>query len=109
GACQAEFQGQFLVPVSGPRQQVNGGTANAASGVPSGNLVSGAKLDDGFRKIHIGISTSCKPANGSGDTAVDAELGIDDIVVEGERASPRLGIAHPRGCIEVPEDLEGID
>src|SRR6185295_19459493 len=69
GARQAEFQGQVLVPVSGPRQQIDGGTANAA-GVPSGNLVSGAKLDDGFRKVDIGVSTDGQPANGSGDAAV---------------------------------------
>ena len=60
-------------------------------------------------KVDIGISTNGKPSNGSGDTAVDAELGIEALAVEGERAPPSLGIAHPRRCIEVPEDLEGID
>ncbi len=106
------------MPVSGPRQQVDGGAAledvgildaATAAGAPSGNLVRSAKLEDGLLKVDIGIRTNGKPANGSGDAAVDAELGIKALAVKGERAPPRLGIAHPGRRIEVPEDLEGID
>jgi hypothetical protein len=35
GACQVEFQGQLLVPVSGPRQQIDGGCSSPRKLAPA--------------------------------------------------------------------------
>jgi hypothetical protein len=94
-ACQVEFQGYVLVPVSGPRQQIDGGAAledvgilDAATGTgaPSGNLVSGTSSMMVCLKSTSASAPTVSPQNGSGDTAVDAEPGIEDMGCRGREA-----------------------